>query len=372
VPQRPAEVRSLPPQPLDLLLEFVPARVVGRWVKWTNAAPRSARLGPVKKHSRSLKWKSVTVDEVYLFLGILIYMGLHPETKISKYWSTSQQTEDPIHLFTRFISRDRFQLLLRRIRIFDPAKIPASVPSTAGQRRGQPREKQMPKVYQQVNEWSAHIQETGDRFYRAGSDLTVDEAMVRFTGRAVETTTIPTKPIPTGFKVWVLAQAGYSLRWLWHVHGDGPYGLVAQARPAAGDEEARRTALTPTQRVVTSLLSLLPLATYHVFLDNLFASVKLFRALRDQRIGATGTCRKDSGIDKTLVAEKETDGKGLPWGQLHAISTADGKVNQFTWKDNALVLFLTTVFRETSDVVRNRKRPAGDTAAKRAAREVFG
>ncbi|KAK0367648.1 hypothetical protein CLIM01_14995 [Colletotrichum limetticola] len=55
VPQRPAEVRSLPPQPLDLLLEFVPASVVGRWVKWTDAAPRSARLSPVKKYSRSLK-----------------------------------------------------------------------------------------------------------------------------------------------------------------------------------------------------------------------------------------------------------------------------------------------------------------------------
>ncbi|KAI3528196.1 hypothetical protein CABS02_15177 [Colletotrichum abscissum] len=148
--------------------------------------------------------------------------------------------------------------------------------------------------------------------------------MVRFTGRSMETTTIPTKPIPQGFKL-----------------------------------------------VVTSLLALLPLATYHVFLDNLFASVKLFRALRDPKIGATGTCRKDGGIDKTLVAERETEGKGIPLGQLHPIPTADGQVKQFTWKDNALVLFLTTVFDETSEVVRNRRRPAGNTAAKKAAREVF-
>ncbi|KZL63382.1 hypothetical protein CI238_13010 [Colletotrichum incanum] len=66
-------------------------------------------------------------------------------------------------------------------------------------------EARMPDVYRKVNEWSAYIQETGDSFYTAGSDLTVDEAMVRFTGRSQETTTIPTKPIPTGFKIWILA-----------------------------------------------------------------------------------------------------------------------------------------------------------------------
>jgi hypothetical protein len=36
--------------------------------------------------------------------------------------------------------------------------------------------------------------------YVPGSDLTVDEAMVRFTCRSLETTTIPQKPTPTGYK----------------------------------------------------------------------------------------------------------------------------------------------------------------------------
>ncbi|KAK2005206.1 hypothetical protein LZ32DRAFT_503133, partial [Colletotrichum eremochloae] len=177
----------------------------------------------------------------------------------------------------------------------------------------------MPAVYRKVNEWSAHIQETGDSFYTPGSDLTVDEAMVRFTGRSLETTTIPTKPIPTGYKIWMLAQAGYCLRWLWHVHGKGPYGLVAQAQPAQAQpaQPAQPAVLTPTQRVVTTLIALLPAAIYHIFLDNLFASVRLFRALRLQQVGASGTCRKDSGIDEILVAEKETEGRGIPWGEIH-------------------------------------------------------
>ncbi|KZL75072.1 hypothetical protein CI238_11114 [Colletotrichum incanum] len=128
----------------------------------------------------------------------------------------------------------------------------------------------MPDVYRKVNKWSAYIQETEDCFYTAGSDLAVDEAMVRFTGRSQETTTIPTKPDRL---------QGYCLRWLWHVHGKGPYGLVAQAWPAQGDDAGKRALLTPTQWVVTTLIGLLLAATYHVFLDNLFSSIRLFRAL---------------------------------------------------------------------------------------------
>ncbi|KAK2760545.1 hypothetical protein CKAH01_05231, partial [Colletotrichum kahawae] len=325
VPEREADIGALPATPIDLFLRYVPYDVVDRWAEWTNAAGATAQRGPVRQHSRSKGWRPTSAHEIYLFLGILISMGLHTESQIFRYWSGSQDQEDPIYLFTRFISWDRFQLLLRRLQIFNPANFPDT--TTPSQQQSRPRacEDRMPKVYRQVNEWSAYIQATGDSFYTPGSGLTVDEAMVRFTGRSVETTTVPSKPTPVGFKVWVLAQKGYCLRWLWHVHGQGPYSLVPQARPARGDEEAKKAALTPTQRVVTTLVALLPVAEYHVFLDNLFASVKLFRALRRQNIGATGTCRKDGGIDDILVGEKEDEGKGIPWGQVHCIPTKDGQ-----------------------------------------------
>ena len=37
----------------------------------------------------------------------------------------------------------------------------------------------------------------------------MDEIIVRYEGRAKETTTIPNKPTPTGFKVWGVAQRGF-------------------------------------------------------------------------------------------------------------------------------------------------------------------
>lgn len=184
----------------------------------------------------------------------------------------------------------------------------------------------MPKVYQQVNRWSAHIQEIRESFYTLGTRLTVDKAMVRFTGRSTETTTVLNKLTPVGFKVCVLAQKEYCLQWLWHVHRQGLYSLVPQAQQARGDIEAKKAALTPTQQVVTTLVTLLPAARYHMFLDNLFASMKLFQALRRQNISATSTCRKDGRINKILVDEKEEEGKGIPWGEVHYIPTKDSKV----------------------------------------------
>ena len=62
--------------------------------------------------------------------------------------------------------------------------------------------------------------------------------------------------------------------------------------------------LTPTQLVVISLLNLLPRASYHVYLDNLFSSPDLFKQLYDIGIGASGTARVNSGINTEIAAVK--------------------------------------------------------------------
>jgi hypothetical protein len=44
-------------------------------------------------------------------------------------------------------------------------------------------------------------------------------------GRAPEIVNIPSKLMPKGFKIWVLANEGYILDWLWHARGNKA-GLV--------------------------------------------------------------------------------------------------------------------------------------------------
>jgi hypothetical protein len=68
--------------------------------------------------------------------------------------------------------------------------------------------------------------------------LAIDEIIVRFEGRSKETTTVPNKPTPTGYKVWGAAQRGFLLVWNWHIPGQKmglweyvlPGSLVGQLR----------------------------------------------------------------------------------------------------------------------------------------------
>ncbi|RKK30578.1 hypothetical protein BFJ66_g16247 [Fusarium oxysporum f. sp. cepae] len=133
--------------------------------------------------------------------------------------------------------------------------------------------------------------------------------------------------------------------------------------------------LNPTQAVVVALVNLLPTSTYHVFLDNLFSSCDLFRRLRQRGHGATGTARKNCGIYKPLVKLKAIDNTAagsLEFNVVKAIPTADNKVNQIAWKDNALVLFLTTVFKGNERLDCIRKKPTTGQMQARPIQRFFG
>lgn len=67
--------------------------------------------------------------------------------------------------------------------------------------------------------------------------------------------------------------------------------------------------LAPTQAVVLSLVNQLPKASYHIFTDNLFSTVTLFRILRERGHAATGTCRTNSSINDTFMQAKKDKNK---------------------------------------------------------------
>ena len=112
-------------------------------------------------------------------------------------------------------------------------------------------------------------------------------------GRAPEIINIPSKPTPEGFKIWILANEGYILDWLWHAKGNkGPVDLDQSFVQDEG--------FSKTQAVVLDLLlqrdentkeRLYPPGKHVVWLDNLFTSVKLLTRLRELGIGGAGTVR---------------------------------------------------------------------------------
>ncbi|KAL6364626.1 hypothetical protein LRP88_01746 [Fusarium phalaenopsidis] len=240
------------------------------------------------------------------------------------------------------------RLLYRHIRIFDHTKF------TDG------GGDDFPIVFQCVEPWSQHVQLATTELCEPGTHLAVDEAMIRYTGRNKQVAYVPNKPIDTGFKVWIAAQLGLFMRWIWHQPGAkyGPVG-VQKKKPASqrkkskvnskGPSKANKAdevkeviyviteagdkimALNLTQSVIIALINLLPQSIYHVFVDNLFSSPDLFRSLRQHGHGATGIARPNYGIYKGLADAKKADkaGKsGFQFNEIKVIPTANNQVNQ--------------------------------------------
>lgn len=118
---------------------------------------------------------------MYAYFGVLIYMGLHKEPAMVDYWKKAIDQylyyEDPVQSAT-------FTTPFKRI--WDVSK---------------------------------YLRKACRRYYTPGTHLAVDKSIKRFTGRAKEIVNIPSKPTPEGFKIWILANEGYVLDWLFYAKG---------------------------------------------------------------------------------------------------------------------------------------------------------
>lgn len=168
------------------------------------------------------------------------------------------------------MSRDRFMQIDRFIHVsIEPPEV---------------LKKQSP--FQKVAKLSAILQANFAASWAAGSHLAVDECIQRFVGRSHATVYIPGKPTPCGYKVWVLADRGYVLNWLWHHKGEkvGPIDL---------ETKWLERGFTPTETVPLTLAWRSPghARGSTIYIDNLFTSSRVCRELRIMGVSSCGTVR---------------------------------------------------------------------------------
>ena len=59
----------------------------------------------------------------------------------------------------------------------------------------------------------------------------MDKYISRFIERVKEKITIPSKPIFTEIKIWVLSDNSYFVHWFWHMKEDGLQGINKVSKP---------------------------------------------------------------------------------------------------------------------------------------------
>lgn len=106
-------IKTLPDSPLLLFQTFAPISLIQLWVEYTNAHVESLlRESNPTFRARLRDWVPTTIAEVYLWLGILIYIGIDKEIRLQNHWKApTLESRLPTHSILKFMTFDRFQLL---------------------------------------------------------------------------------------------------------------------------------------------------------------------------------------------------------------------------------------------------------------------
>jgi hypothetical protein len=272
---------SLPPSvdssdPEAIFNAFFDTEVIESLTLHTN---QNAERKRIKNNYEQRSWRPITSNELRTYLGITIWMGCQRLNTIKEYWNTQKEHGAKFELIRESMALGRWVQIHRFFYV--------GVPMEAKQR-----------PFEKVALLDDVIRKRSQEFMQPGTNLAVDEYIQSYQGRASELVTIPSKPTPTGFKLWCLAAAGYNFDWMWHARGskarDGPQGV---------DKKWVKMGFSATQAVVLTLLQRMhdQGRDHTVWLDNLFTSARLLEVLRELGIGGAGTVR----TTKTKREEKE-------------------------------------------------------------------
>ena len=243
-----------------------------------------------------------TVDDMKVFLGIILLSGYHTLPSERNYWSNQPDLKVPF--VCDAISRDRFLQLKSFIHLADNQALEVG--------------NKVAKVQPLYNLLKRNLVKYGI-FHK---NISIDESMVPYHGKHSSKMFIRMKPIRFGFKLWVMAGS------------DGfPYDMNIYTG------KCEKTQQPLGFRVVHGLLQTVARvsnpASHQIYFDNFFTSYDLLRNLHLQGFKATGTIRKNrsSGAHQHLMSEK--DMKKSPRGTYDY--TSDGYVCVVKWNDSAQV-----------------------------------
>jgi hypothetical protein len=305
------------------------------------------------------------MEELYIFIGAIIYIGVHDEPKLDMYWNTDFN-KGPLHTISTYISLYRFEQIKRFCHISYPE---------SNERAGYHLPKNKIWWYK-LEPLTSSIQASSQRYYSPSSEMSIDEFIVRCFGRllfplllfyysanysrSLHIYKMPKKPIKQGYKIYGIADHGYIFNWIWSSREKGLQDIIFHLK------------LTNIGCLVRSLVLSLPRRHLTIYLDNYFTSIPLFSELRACNFGAVGTTRPHAEFPQGLIEFKNRFGKKFEWNTLVAAIVQD--VFCLAWQDNSIVFVLSNVhivdkaedFREKA-----RKRPVKISTNGRIVRKIF-
>lgn len=144
----------------------------------------SGGYADISPYSRTLRWTDTNVSEMFTFLALIMLMPIVKMHSVQEYWSTTTLVPTPI--FGKYMSRDRFLLLMKYLHFTNNRN-----------ENKEDRVRKIRKIYDQLRKKFKEV-------FHPFQKLVIDESLVLFKGRLAFKQYIPTKRHRFGIKLFVL------------------------------------------------------------------------------------------------------------------------------------------------------------------------
>uniref|UniRef100_A0A8C5WCR5 PiggyBac transposable element-derived protein 4 n=1 Tax=Leptobrachium leishanense TaxID=445787 RepID=A0A8C5WCR5_9ANUR len=314
-------------EPMNYFQLFIDDGFLESIVQQTNLYAKQYFKGlkeELRPHSRRRQWTETNLKEMRKFWGLTLQMGIVQKPSISSYWTTECTQTTPI--FPATMKRDRYQLLIKFLH-FNNNEFAL------------PRDhKEYDRLFK-LRPILDHLLERFQEYYTPGQNLSIDESLLLFKGRIGFKQYVPSKRAVYGIKVYKLCESSSGYTYRFRVYTGKDSLLTLPDCPSS---------LSSSDKIARDLLHPLFNKGYHVYTDNFFTSVSLFRFLYSKGTGACGMIHANSvGFANFMVKKQKR-------GETTALRREELLAVKFTHKRD--VHMLTTIHDESTIKVQARAK----------------
>lgn len=302
--------------PIDFWNYVFPRNLVELIVYETNRYAENIcdYSNPRQRDSRINKWEPTNIEEIHVFIALLILQGIIKKPDLQMYFATDELLATPI--FNKIITANRFLILLRMLH-FETDQSPDT---------------SLKKIRPVIE----ILRSSFKRLYSPGRFLNVDESLHLYKGRLSWKQYIPLKRARFGFKFFMLCDInGYILDFIIYTGHDTDYREKFIELPL------------PSRIVMTLVEDYLDLG-HCIVMDNYYSSPELFLKLVKRNTDAVGTVRSNR---KSLPS----DFKDATLKKSERIARYYKKVMALKWRDKKYVHMLSTFHQDNTTIIQKKK-----------------
>lgn len=298
-----------PNNPRDYFDLFISEDYLQRIVDCSNKYAENLKNSSNQVQSRITQWKSLTLEELKIFIGLLLHTATAKMNRLVDYWKNHRLYKS---VFPQYMSRNRFQIILRCLYFAD-------------EQNNADRMDKCKLVVDNFNNVMEYI-------YYPGKNLSLDESMTVWRGRLIFRQHIKGKRHKYGIKLYVLAE---------------PNGTILKVHVIANTLDVT-AGKVHTEKIVQKLLDGKLNAGHAVFMDNIYNSYGLAAKLLEQNTFCTGTLNKKLKDNPNNITTKK-----LRRGEN--MSLCRNGVHVGKWKDKKEISYISTEFPDEIQEVTTRR-----------------